>query len=98
MTTIKLLPKVLQDLIGEFNVEHRPNMRLVLDELHTSRMCMFCDATICNELYKKNVTIHRNISKKIICCSQNCLDMVEICLYEFDEEFREQFRFDFSYR
>jgi hypothetical protein len=29
---LQLLPKEVQDLIGEFNVEHRPNMRLVLDE------------------------------------------------------------------
>ena len=28
-----LLPKELQDLISEFNVEHRPLMRLVMNEL-----------------------------------------------------------------
>jgi hypothetical protein len=29
-----LLPKALQDLIGEFNVEHRPLMQVVMDELN----------------------------------------------------------------
>jgi hypothetical protein len=28
-----LLPKQLQDLINEFNVEHRPLMRVVMNEL-----------------------------------------------------------------
>jgi len=28
-----LLPKQLQDLISEFNVEHRPMMRVVMNEL-----------------------------------------------------------------
>jgi RNA binding exosome subunit len=30
---LNLLPKELQILIGEFNVEHRPLMRLVMNEL-----------------------------------------------------------------
>ena len=29
-----LLPKHLQDLISEFNVEHRPLMHVVMDELN----------------------------------------------------------------
>ena len=29
-----LLPKQLQDLISEFNVEHRPMMRVVMNELN----------------------------------------------------------------
>ena len=29
-----LLPKHLQDLISEFNVEHRPLMRVLMDELN----------------------------------------------------------------
>lgn len=28
-----LLPNDIQNLIGEFNVEHRPKMRVVMDEL-----------------------------------------------------------------
>jgi len=30
---LPLLPKQLQDLISEFNVEHRPLMRVVMNEL-----------------------------------------------------------------
>lgn len=30
---LRLLPKELQDLIGEFNVEHRFNMRVVLNKM-----------------------------------------------------------------
>ena len=42
-----LLPKELQDLIGEFNVEHRTQMRLVTNELfekHNHRIIteLFC--------------------------------------------------------
>lgn len=30
---LRLLPKELEDLINEFNVEHRPRMKVVLNEL-----------------------------------------------------------------
>jgi len=36
-----LLPRELQNLIGEFNVEHRPQMQLVINELlekHNNRI------------------------------------------------------------
>ena len=30
---VRFFPQVIQDLISEFNVEHRPNMRIVMNEL-----------------------------------------------------------------
>ena len=47
---IILLPKELQNLVGEFNVEHRPIMKVVLNELldkykkkiDTDKLCYNC--------------------------------------------------------
>jgi len=33
LQSVALLPQVLQDLIGEYNVDHRPSLKLVLDEM-----------------------------------------------------------------
>jgi hypothetical protein len=41
-----LLPKEVENLIGEFNVEHRPKMREVMDELsyyYKYFQCYNCD-------------------------------------------------------
>ena len=39
-----LLPKELEDLIGEFNVEHKPQMQVVMKQLllhHKKRACIY---------------------------------------------------------
>jgi hypothetical protein len=61
-----LLPKELQDLISEYNVEHRPIMRLVMNELlikHQERMendkyCSNC-RRYAQEEYSKYIYWHK---------------------------------------
>ena len=47
-----LLPKELQILIGEFNVEHRPRMQLLMNELieqHNNRIITECFCRNCGD-------------------------------------------------
>jgi len=46
---LHLLPKQLQDLISEFNVEHRPLMRVVMNQL-----LIKCEERIENDKYCVN--------------------------------------------
>jgi hypothetical protein len=46
---LHLLPKQLQDLINEFNVEHRPTMRVVMNQL-----LIKCEQRIENDKYCVN--------------------------------------------
>jgi hypothetical protein len=60
---LRLLPKELQDLIGEFNVEHRSLMRLVTNELlekHNERImrdyfCRNCGDANTNTTYTRYI-------------------------------------------
>jgi len=69
---IKLLPRVLQDLIGEFNVEHRPKMKLVLEELMEYYTCMNCSSDFYDKRYTKTI-----LSNKFVFCSKWCMDEME---------------------
>jgi hypothetical protein len=69
---INLLPRVLQDLIGEFNVDHRPKMKLVLEQLMESYTCMNCSSDFCDKRYTKII-----LSNKFIFCSEWCMDELE---------------------
>jgi hypothetical protein len=69
---IKLLPRVLQDLIGEFNVEHRPKMKLVLEELMEYYTCMNCSSDFYDKRYTKTI-----LSNKFVFCSEWCMDDME---------------------
>jgi hypothetical protein len=68
---IKLLPQVLQDLIGEFNVEHRRQMRTVLYELleyHLkNKYCMNCDYYYAEIKYTRDI-----FDDTYIFCSEWC--------------------------
>lgn len=68
---VNLLPKVLQDLIGEFNVEHRPKMRVVLYQLleyHLrNKYCMNCDYNYAQIQYTTNI-----FNETYIFCSGWC--------------------------
>ena len=46
-----LLPKHLQDLISEFNVEHRPLMRVLMDELNRYLICRNEKDKDCNNCF-----------------------------------------------
>jgi len=66
---ISLLPQVLQDLICEFNVEHRDQMRMVLYEMlkyHlNNKFCMNCDYNYADIKYTRHVETY-------IFCSESC--------------------------
>ena len=69
---IKLLPQELQNLISEYNVEHRPNMKLVFNEL---LKCVICGDI--NPEYTERLCVDYNIDKKrVICCSYDCQDFL----------------------
>lgn len=69
---IKLLPCVLQDLIGEFNIEHRPKMKLVLEELMEYYTCMNCSSDFYDKRYTKTI-----LSNKFVFCCEWCMDDME---------------------
>jgi len=68
---INLLPQVLQDLIGEFNVEHRRQMQKVLYELleyHLkNKYCMNCDYYFAEIKYTRDIFYNTYIF-----CSEWC--------------------------
>jgi hypothetical protein len=75
---LQLLPKEVQDLIGEFNVEHRPNMRLVLDEFLVKQkdfenryICPYCGKHL-DEIDEKYSTYI--YSQKYNYCSGWCMN------------------------
>ena len=63
-----LLPKQLQDLISEFNVEHRPLMQVVMNELlikceeriENDKYCVNC-GNDAEEQYSKYIFWHKYI-------------------------------------
>ena len=67
---INSLPQVLQDLISEYNVEHRPKMKNVLRELTSeephSQICEGCD------IGKIGVVLYSVIPHYFV-CSKKCL-------------------------
>ena len=69
LSKIILLPKEIQDLINEFNVEHRPNMKPVFQVIRSLDLkCFTCDAY----LYDKPVEDIVYIMKRVFVCSENC--------------------------
>ena len=78
---INSLPHVLQNLIGEYNVEHRLKMKFVLSELkHKLKMkTVFNELTkyersrlICEGCYIRKLSIY-SISPFNFICSKKCL-------------------------
>ena len=66
---IILLPKEIQDIIHEFNVEHRPMMKPVFQVIRSLDLkCYTCDAY----LYDNPTEDVIYIMKKIFVCSKNC--------------------------
>ena len=63
---LSLLPKELQDLISEFNVEHRPIMQFVMNELlakykkrtDNSKYCVNCGSNV-DEQYSTYIFWHK---------------------------------------
>lgn len=74
MITFSKLPKVLQDLIYEYNVEHRPQMQLVCSELlnkHNNRIIRDETCRNCWGLTDPNYTKYI-LYKKYTFCSNWC--------------------------
>ena len=66
---ILLLPKEIQDIIHEFNVEHRPKMEPVFQVIRSLNVnCYICDAY----LYDKPIDDVVYIMKRVFVCSNNC--------------------------
>lgn len=75
---ISLLPQELQNLISEFNIEHRPKMKLVFKELivnhqginYNNISCRYC-RFIPDENYTKYI-LYKKKYKKYKFCSEWC--------------------------
>jgi hypothetical protein len=61
---MKFLPQYIQDLIGEFNVEHRQQMKMVFIEMLNIE-CSYC----INMIERKNIEITHN---GFVYCSVIC--------------------------
>jgi hypothetical protein len=69
LSKILLLTKEIQDIISEFNVEHRPKMEPVLKVIRSLDFrCVTCDAY----LYDKPIDDVVYIMKRVYVCSNNC--------------------------
>jgi len=69
LSKILLLPKEIQDIIGEFNVEHRPKMEPVFQVIRSLDVkCYVCDAYL-NDKPTEDVVY---IMKRVFVCSNNC--------------------------
>lgn len=69
LSKISLLPKEIQDIIGEFNVEHRPKMEPVFQVIRSLNLkCYICNAY----LYDKSIDDAVYIMKRVYVCSNDC--------------------------
>ena len=83
-----LLPKHLQDLISEFNVEHRPLMRLVMDELERYWILRIEKDKDCNNCFyyaDKQYSQYYILWSKYNFCG-------ELCRYDFEYHMRKSYR------
>lgn len=66
---VLLLPKEIQDIIGGFNVEHRPKMEPVFQVIRSLDVkCYVCDAYL-NDKPSEDIVY---IMKRVFVCSNNC--------------------------
>ncbi len=69
LSKILLLPKEIQDIIHEFNVDHRPMMKPVFQVIRSLDFrCVTCDAYLYDKLTEDIVYI----MKRVYVCSNNC--------------------------
>ena len=65
------LPRVIEDMIYEFNVEHRPNLKNVLNELTENEpYTLICEGC---EIGKIGITLYSVFPHSFI-CSKKCLN------------------------
>ena len=85
---LSLLPKEIQILISEFNIEHRPNMKIVMNELckktkkqkYINNICRNCG----DELYSERKETYIFWKKYIFCSTY--------CNFETEDAIRRSFR------
>ena len=64
-----LIPKEIQDLIGEFNSEHRDKMKETLYNIHGILYnCFICDIYIIPHIHRKAALMR----KRTLVCSKHC--------------------------
>ena len=69
LSKIRLLPKEIQDIIHDFNVEHRPMMKPVFQVIRSLDVkCYVCDAYL-NDKPSEDIVY---IMKRVFVCSNNC--------------------------
>jgi hypothetical protein len=69
LSKILLLPREIQDIIHEFNVEHRPMMKTVFQVIRSLDFrCVTCD-TYLNDKPNEDIVY---IMKKTFVCSNKC--------------------------
>lgn len=62
-----MFPKEIENLIYEFNAEHREMMKPVLTDILSVKKCMCCEGGICNPIY---------ISRGFYFCSVSCYRVI----------------------
>jgi len=88
-----LLPKNLQDLISEFNVKHRPLMRLVIDELKRYWILRIEKDKDCNNCFNY---ADEQYSKYILWSKYNFCG--EWCRHDFEYHIRKSYNRDYQKR
>jgi hypothetical protein len=83
---LHLLPKDIQNLIGEFNVEHRPKMRIIMDELLIKQEEFIYRYYICHECGlrlngDKKYSKYMNLTRYSF-CSEECFNDTEMTMYK----------------
>jgi hypothetical protein len=63
------LPQVLQDIIGEFHVEHRTNMKRALEVIISMELTCFICGMFINDRPREGQVCLR---KRVFCCSRKC--------------------------
>lgn len=74
---IKSLPQVLQDLVSEYNVEHRVLMNRVFQEYFSViyTQCLECGSMFDKEMYYSiDYFINKKCNIKFHWCSENCFE------------------------
>lgn len=85
---LSLLPTEIQILISEFNIEHRPKMKIVMDELtkktkkhkYINNICRNCG----DKLYNNREETYILWKKYIFCCTH--------CRFHTEDAIRRGFR------
>jgi hypothetical protein len=66
---ILALPEVLQDMIGEFNVEHRSKMKQALEVIISMELTCFICGVFLHDRPRDGVVY---MMKRTFCCSKKC--------------------------